>query len=134
VPYLFLAVGVVAIAAFASPKVSLSLLVCVGIVISVVRVTATTIMGPVSFGAAARSVVWASVLPALVLFALLLGSDGKVQLEGLAAVIVLLSLFASFILGFKFSLGASFGTSTSIAIVSTLVAAALLYTLKPLLF
>jgi len=35
---------------------------------------------------------------------------------------------------FKFSLGAGFGTSATIAVVSTLVSSGLLYLLRPLLF
>lgn len=133
-PYLFLTVFAVAIAAFASLKFSLSLLACLAVVTTVVKIAATRIMGPVSIGAAARAVAWASLLPALLMLGLLLISKGTVQVEGFAVVIVLLLLFSSFVLGFKFSLGAGFGTSATIAIVSTLVSSGLLYLLKPLLF
>jgi hypothetical protein len=133
VPYLFLTVAIVAIAAFASPKFSLSLLGCLVLVTTVVKVTATQIMGSVSIGAAARAVAWASLFPALAMLVLLLISKGSVQLEGFAVVIVLFLLFTSFVLGFKISLGADFGTSATIAVVSTLVSSGLLYLLKPLL-
>jgi hypothetical protein len=134
VPYLFLTVFVVAIAAFASLKFSLSLLACVAIVTTVVKVTASQLIGPVSIGAAARSVAWACLLPALVLVALVAFYEGKFVVDGLAAVLVLLTLFASFILGFKYSLGATFGASAAIAAASTLVSIGLLYLLRPLLF
>jgi hypothetical protein len=134
VPYLFFTVIAVAIAAFASLKFSLSLLACVAIVTTVVKVTATRLIGPVSIGAAARSVAWAVLLPALVLIGLAATYDGKFDVEGVAAVFVLMTLFASFALGFKFSLGATFGASATIATVSTLVSAGLLYLLRPLLF
>lgn len=133
-PYLFLTVFAVAIAAFASLKFSLSLLACLVIVTTVVKIAASRIMGPVSIGAAARAVAWASLFPALVMLTLLLAYKGAVQLEGLAVVIVLLVLFTSFVLGFKFSLGTGFGTSATIAVVSTLVSSGLLYLLRPLLF
>ena len=133
-PYLFLAVFIVAVAAFASLKFSLSLLACVAIVTTVVKVTATQLIGPVSIGAATRSVAWACLLPALVLIALVVFSEGKFVVDGLAAVFVLATLFASFVLGFKYSLGATFGASAAIAAVSTLVSSGLLYLLKPLLF
>ena len=133
-PYLFLTVLIVAIAAFASLKFSLSLLACLTIVTTVVKATATQLIGPVSIGAAARSVAWACLLPALVLIALVASSEGKFVVEGIAAVLVLLTLFVSFVLGFKSSLGATFGASAAIAAVSTLVSIGLLYLLKPLLF
>jgi hypothetical protein len=133
-PYLLLAFSAVAIAAFASPKYLLSLLVCIGVLTSAVRVAATTIIGPVSYGAAARAVVWASLMPALIVLALLLASDGKLHVDGYPAVALLLSLFVSFVLGFKFSLGATFAASTGIALASTVISVALLIMLKPLLF
>jgi hypothetical protein len=133
-PYLFLTVAVVAVAAFASVKFSLSLFACIALVTIVVKLAATYFTGPVSFGAAARSVAWACVLPALVTVAMLLTSKGQVRAEGITAILLLTVLFASFILGFKFSLGATFGASAGIAVVSTLVSGGLLYLLKPLLF
>ena len=134
VPYLFLSVAALAIAAFASLKFSLSLLTCLALVTAVVKITAGKVMGPVSVGAAARAVAWSSLLPALVMLVLLLGSKGTVQVEGFAAILIVFVLFASFVLGFKFSLGTGFGTSATIAVVSTLIASGLLFLLKPLLF
>lgn len=133
-PYLFLAVAAVAIAAFASLKFSLSLFACIALVIVVVKLTATKIMGPVSIGAAARSVAWACLLPALMTLVVLLMKGGQLQVEGIAAIGAVLALFVSFVLGFKFSLGAAFGASATIAVVSTCVSIGLLYLLKPLLF
>jgi hypothetical protein len=91
-------------------------------------------MGPVSYGAAARAVIWALLLPALTVLALLLAFEGKVHADGYPAIALMFPLFASFVLGFKFSLGATVAASIGIALVSTLVAIALLLMLRPLLF
>jgi hypothetical protein len=133
-PYLFLAFAAVAIAAFASLKFTLSLFFAIALVTVVVKIAATQIMGPVSFGAAARSVAWACILPVLAVLALLSLFKGQVQAEGFLGFLILLGLFASFVLGFKHSLGASFGASAVIAVISTLTSAVLLFALKPLMF
>jgi hypothetical protein len=132
--YLFLVVGIVAIAAFAPAKFTLSLFGCIALITVVVKMTAAKIMGPVSLGAAAKSVALACVLPSLVIIALLGLFHGQVNVEGFAALLLLSGLFASFVLGFKVSLGASFGASAGIAVVSTLVCCGLLILLKPFLF
>ena len=133
-PFLFLSVAIVAIAAFAPLQLTLSLLVTILIVILVVKIAAGRIIGEVSFGSAAKSVAWACVLPGLVLVALLGMSHGQVAVEGLPAILLLFVLFASFVMGFKMSLGATFGASATIAVISTLVSGGLLFALKPLLF
>jgi hypothetical protein len=132
--YLFLTFAALAIAAFASLRFTVSLFVSIAIIAAVVKITATKMMGPVSIIDAARSVAWAFTLLGLAIVALLGASQGQVQLEGFAAIIALVGLFACFVLGFKFALGASFSASAGIAVVSTLAAACLLFALKPLLF
>jgi hypothetical protein len=69
-----------------------------------------------------------------VILGLLWTLHGQLQVEGLAAILLLSVLFASFVLGFKYSLGASFGSSAGIAVISTVVSIGLLFALKPLLF
>jgi hypothetical protein len=134
VPYLFITVIAIAIAAFASLKFTLSLFACIALVTIIVKLTAEKFVGPVSLGAAARAAMWACVLPALLTLALLLMNNGKLEVDGLAAIVFLSALFASFALGFKLSLDATFSASATIAAVSTLVAGGMLYLLKPLLF
>jgi hypothetical protein len=133
-PYLFLTTAIIAMAVFAPLKFTVSLFFCIALVTIVVKLTASKIIGPVSWSSAARSVAWACVLPGLVILGLLWASKGQLQVEGFAALLVLSALFASFVLGFKHSLGASFGSSAGIAVISTLVSTGLLLALKPLLF
>jgi hypothetical protein len=104
--YLFLAFAALAVAAFAPLKVTLSLIAVIGLVSLVVKVTATKIIGPVSVKDAARSVGWAfSILTAAAL-CVLWASGGQLHVEGIAALVLISGLFASFILGFKIALEA----------------------------
>jgi hypothetical protein len=134
VPYLFLSFALLAVAAFASLKTTLSLLACLAIVTLVVKVTASKFIGSVTLLDAARSVASSAVSLALAIAALLFVAGGQVQLEGAAAVALLALLFAAFVFGFKVSLGATFGASAAVAAVSTLVSGVLLFLLKPYMF
>ena len=132
--YLFLAFAALAVAAFAPLEVTLSLIAVVAVISLVVKVAATKIIGPVSIKDAVRSVACAfSLLTAAVLFALWV-SEGRLQVEGVAALALISGLFVAFVLGFKIALGASFVASAATAAVSTVVSAALLFVLRPLLF
>lgn len=132
--YLLLAFAAVAFAAFAPLRVTFSLIAVIGLVSLVVKVAATKIIGPVSIKDAARSVAWAfSLLTAAVLCALW-ASGGQLHVEGVAAVVLISGLFASFVLGFKIALEASFGASAAVAAVSTVVSVVALFALKPVLF
>jgi hypothetical protein len=133
-PYLFLAALAVAIAAFAPLKITASLFLSIALVITVVKLTASKIAEPVSFGAAAQAVAWSCVLPALTLLAMLIQFKGVVRFEGVTGAVLLSVLFASFALGFKLSLNTTFNASARIAVVSTVVAGGLLFLLQPLLF
>ena len=133
-PYLFLSFALLAVAAFASLRTTLSLLVCLAIVTLVVKATATKFIGSVTLMDAARSVASSAVSLALAVSALLLVTGGQLQPEGIAALALLALLFAAFVFGFKVSLGATFGASAAIAAVSTLVSGVLLFVLKPYMF
>jgi hypothetical protein len=132
--YLFLVFAVVAFAVFAPLKVTLSVLVCLTAITFIVKFTAAKFLGPVSVADAARSVGWSAALLAGVGLLVLLVSGGKVQLEGLAALVLFAGLFVAFVFGFKLALNANFGASAAIAVVSTAVSVAFLYMLRPLLF
>jgi hypothetical protein len=132
--YLFLVFAALAVAAFAPLKVTISLIAVIGLVSLVVKVTATKIIGPVSVKDAARSVAWAFSLLTAAVLCVLWASGGQLHIEGLAALALISGLFASFILGFKIALEASFGASAAVAAVSTIVSAAALFALKPVLF
>jgi hypothetical protein len=134
VPYLFFSFALLAVAAFASLKTTLSLLACLAIVTLVVKVTASKFIGSVTLLDAARSVASSAVSLALAIAALLFVAGGQVQLEGAAAVALLALLFAAFVFGFKVSLGATFGASAAVAAGSTLVSGVLLFLLKPYMF
>ena len=133
-PYLFLVTLAVAMVAFAPLKFTLSLFLSIALVIVVVKITASRIAEPVSFGAAAKAVAWACVLPALTLLVMLIQFKGVVQFEGFVGTLLFSVLFASFALGFKLSLNTTFNTSATIAVISTAVSGGLLFLLKPLLF
>jgi hypothetical protein len=132
--YLFLAFAVLAVAAFAPVKISLSLVAVIGLVSLVVKVTAAKIIGPISIKDAARSVAWAFSLLAAAVLCVLWGSGGQLQMEGIAALVLIGGLFASFVLGFKIALETSFGASAAIAAISTAVSTAALLALRPVLF
>lgn len=132
--YLFLSFAAVAVAAFAPLEVTLSLIAVIGLVSLVVKLTATKFIGPTSIVDAARSVAWAFALLAVAVLCVLWASGGQLHVEGLAALALISGLFASFILGFKIALQASFGASAATAAVSTMVSAVLLLALKPMLF
>lgn len=132
--YLLLAVVAVAVAGFAPIKVTLSLLVCIGIVSLVVKITAAKLIGPVSMQDAFRSVAWAFALLTAAVVGVLWANQGQLQVEGVAAIALVCGLFAAFVLGFKIGLQASFGSSAAIAAISTVVSSLLLFALKPMLF
>jgi len=132
--YLFLAFAALAVAAFAPVSITLSLVAVIGLVSLVVKVTATKILGPISVKDAARSVAWAFSLLAAAVIGVLWASGGQLHMEGIAALLLVGGLFASFVLGFKIALEASFGASAAIAAISTAVSAIALFALKPVLF
>lgn len=132
--YLFLAFAALAVAAFAPLEITLSLVAVIGLVSFVVKVTAAKIIGPISIKDAARSVAWAFSLLAAAVLCVLWASGGQLQMEGIAALVLIGGLFASFVLGFKIALETSFGSSAAIAAISTAVSAVALLALRPVLF
>ena len=132
--YLFIAFAALGVVAFAPLNVTLSLIVVIGIVSLVVKITAGKIIGPISVTDAARSVGWAFSLLAVGVLCVLWASHGRIQLEGVAALVLICGLFAAFILGFKISHQATFAASAAIAAVSTAVSGVILFVLRPVLF
>jgi hypothetical protein len=60
-------------------------------------------------------------------------NQGELQVEGVAAMLLICGLFAAFVLAFKIALQASFGASAVNAAASTTVSSALLFALRPVL-
>ena len=117
--------------AFIAPlKVTLAICLSLILIVSIVKTTATAVMGSTSFGDSFKSIGLAFVFLGIALLALI--SFSKDTGQGAPAILVLPGFLAAYILGFKVGLGASFGASTIIAAVSTAVSGALFFGLKPL--
>lgn len=118
--------------AFIAPlKVTLAICLSLILVTSIVKATATAVVGSTTFGDSFKSVGVAFVFLGIALFTLISFSRGTGQ--GAPAILVLSGFLVAYILGFKVGLGASFGASAIIAAVSTAVSGALFFGLKPLL-
>jgi hypothetical protein len=132
--YLFLSFGALAIAAFASWQFTVSLAVSLIVITLVVKFTASTVIGSVTLGDSFKSAAMAFTFLGLAIIGLVWAFQGKAVFEGTAALLVLAGLFAAFVFGFKSVFGSTFGASSTIAVVSTVVSGALFYLLKPYLF
>ena len=118
--------------AFIAPlKVTLAICLSLILITSIVKATATAIVGSTSFRDSFKSVGLAFMFLGIALFTLISFSKGAEQ--GAPILLVLSGFLVAYILGFKVGLGASFGASAIIAAVSTTVSGALFFCLKPLL-
>lgn len=107
--------------------VSLSFL----LVLTVVKVTATAVVGNTTFNEAFKSVALSFAFLAVALFTLI--SFNKGTGGGAPLLFVVPAFLGAYILGFKMGLSANFGASSIIAGVSTAISVLLYFVLKPLL-
>jgi hypothetical protein len=129
--YLVFTLALLWFVAVAPVKVAIAVCLSLILITSVVKATATTVIGETSFSDSFKSVSLAFVFLAIALLGMITLSKGADQ--GMPAVLVLPAFLVAYVFGFKVALGANFGSSAIIAGVSTAVSAALFFILKPLL-
>jgi hypothetical protein len=118
--------------AFIAPlKVTVAVCISLLIVTSVVKATASAVIGPSTYKEAFKSIGLAFVFMVVAGFTLISFTSGMGR--GAPGLLVLCGFLAAYIFGFKFGLGASFGSSSIIAAVSTAVSGVLFFILKPML-
>lgn len=131
-------IGAALFFAFMAPaKLTVAVCALVLFVTVVVKISAQVIAGTSpALGDAFKAVFYASLLVALALLAFMSFSSGTGihHVEGWSAGIVLAGLFIAYTLGFQIAIGTSFGASVAIALVSTLLSGAILWSVKGLAF
>ncbi|MDP9895523.1 hypothetical protein J2W32_004621 [Variovorax boronicumulans] len=131
-------VGALIFFAFMTPlKLAIAVCALVLFVTVVVKVSAQVVAGvSPSLGESFKSVFYASLLVALVLLAYMSFSSGTGihHVAGLPAIAVMAGLFVAYTLGFQIGIGTSFGASAVVAIISTLLSGAILWSVKGIAF
>jgi len=131
-------VGALIFFAFMMPlKLAIAVCALVLFVTVVVKVSAQVVAGvSPSLGESFKSVFYASLLVALVLLAYMRFSSGTGihHVEGLPSIAVMAGLFVAYTLGFQIGIGTSFGASAVVAIISTLLSSAILWSVKGIAF
>ena len=129
-------IGAILFFAFMTPlKLAVAVCALVLVVTVVVKVSAQVVAGnSPTLGESFKSVFYASLLVALALLAFMSFSSGTGihHVEGWPAVAVLLGLFVAYTLGFQIGIGTSFSASAVVALISTLVSGAILWSVKNL--
>ena len=124
--------------AFMAPlKLTIAVCALVLFVTVVVKISAQVVSGvSPTLGESFKSVFYASLLVALALLAFVSFSSGPAvhHVEGLPAVAVMVGLFVAYTLGFQIGIGTSFGASAVVALISTLLSGAILWSVKGLAF
>lgn len=117
-------------AALAPLHVTITAVIILILIPTIVRYTAKALAGTEpTFVQAFKAVALSLFFVAL--SALMLGAAmGGIQATGVFAYLLLGGFFAAYVLGFKVSLGTSFGASSAIAAVSTVVSVGALWLLK----
>lgn len=131
-------IGALLFFAFMTPlKLAVAVGALVLFVTLVVKMSAQVVAGvSPTLGEAFRSVFYASLLVALALLAFVSFSSGTGMhhVEGWPAVAVLAGLFVAYTLGFQMGIGTSFGASAVVALISTLLSGAILWSVRNLAF
>ncbi|SFP70822.1 hypothetical protein SAMN05216567_10883 [Variovorax sp. OK605] len=131
-------IGALLFFAFMTPvKLAVAVGALVLFVTVVVKVSAQVVGGvSPTLGESFRSVFYASLLVALALLAFLSFTGGVAvhHVEGWPAVAVLAGLFVAYTLGFQLGIGTSFGASAMVALISTLLSGAILWSVRNLAF
>lgn len=124
--------------AFMTPvKLAVAVFALVLVVTVVVKVSAQVVAGvSPTLGESFQSVFYASLLVALALLAFMSfsSSTGLHHIEGWPALAVLAALWVAYTLGFQIGIGTSFGASAVIALLSTLLSGAILWSVKNIAF
>ena len=127
---LVIAIAMLAFAALAPRNITIVACLILILIPTIVRYTAKAIAGvEPTFGEAFKAVALSLFFVAL--SALMLESAmGRIHATGAFALVLLAGFFAAYALGFKVSLGTSFGASAAIAAVSTVISVGALWLLK----
>ncbi|MET3183746.1 UNVERIFIED_ORG: hypothetical protein ABIC43_006938 [Variovorax guangxiensis] len=129
-------IGAILFFAFMTPlKLAVAVCALVLVVTVVVKVSAQVVAGnSPTLGESFKSVFYASLLVALALLAFMSFSSGTGvhHVDGWPTVAVLAGLFVAYTLGFQIGIGTSFGASAVVALISTLVSGAILWSVKNL--
>lgn len=127
-------IGALLFFAFMTPvKVAVAVGALVLSVTLVVKVSAQVVAGvSPTLGESFRAVFYASLLVALALLGAMSfsGGTGIHHIEGWPAAAVLAGLFVAYTLGFQLGIGTSFGASAVVALVSTLLSGAILWSVR----
>jgi hypothetical protein len=131
-------IGALLFFAFMTPvKLAVAVGALVLFVTVVAKVSAQVVAGvSPTLGESFRSVFYASLLVALALLAFLSFTSGVAvhHVDGWPAVAVLAGLFVAYTLGFQLGIGTSFGASAMVALISTLLSGAILWSVRNLAF
>jgi hypothetical protein len=131
-------IGALLFFAFMTPvKLAVAVGALVLFVTVVAKVSAQVVAGvSPTLGESFRSVFYASLLVTLALLAFLSFTGGVAvhHVEGWPAVAVLAGLFVAYTLGFQLGIGTSFGASAMVALISTLLSGAILWSVRNLAF
>ncbi|MGJ7603077.1 hypothetical protein ACSFA7_01955 [Variovorax sp. LT1R20] len=131
-------IGALIFFAFMTPlKLAIAVCALVLFVTVVVKISAQVVAGvSPSLGESFKSVFYASLFVALALLAYMSFSSGtgNHHVEGLPAIAVMVGLFVAYTLGFQIGIGTSFGASAVVALISTLLSGAILWSVKGIAF
>jgi len=131
-------IGAFVFFAFMAPlKLTVAVCALVLFVTVVVKISAQVVAGASpTLSESFKSVFYASLFVALALLAFVSLSSGTRihHVDGLPALAVMAGLFVAYTLGFQLGIGTSFGASAVIALISTLLSGAILWSVKSLAF
>jgi hypothetical protein len=131
-------IGAFVFFAFMAPlKLTIAVCALVLFVTVVVKISAQVVGGvSPTLGESFKSVFYASLLVALALLAYMsfFAAAGIHHVNGTPALLAMVGLFVAYTLGFQIGIGTSFGASAVVALISTLLSGAILWSVKGLAF
>ena len=131
-------IGAFVFFAFMAPlKLTVAVCALVLFVTVVVKISAQVVAGASpTLSESFKAVFYASLFVALALLAFVSFSSGTGihHVDGLPALAAMAGLFVAYTLGFQLGIGTSFGASAVIALISTLLSGAILWSVKGLAF
>ena len=131
-------IGAFVFFAFMAPlKLTVAVCALVLFVTVVVKISAQVVAGASpTVSESFKAVFYASLFVALALLAFVSFSSGTGihHVDGLPALAAMAGLFVAYTLGFQLGIGTSFGASAVIALISTLLSGAILWSVKGLAF
>ena len=130
--YLLLSLAFFWFAFIAPAKTVIAVCATALVMVSIVKLVSSAVVGKAaSFGEAFKAIGLSAAFMAVTLFTYMSFSAGTGQ--GVPLVLAASGFLISYILGFRFGLGTSFGASTVIAFITTAISVGLFVAVKPIL-